>query len=77
MTNTVIKRKLQQLPALVWLPLGYLLLAAIHAIVLQLLPVPPAMPDELAVTLRQQPVTLAEIEQSVERLAQLKKLADL
>jgi hypothetical protein len=74
MTSTVIKRKV---PTVVWLPVGYLLLAAMHAIVLQLLPVPAAMPAELAVTLQQQPVTLAEIDQSVERLAQLKKLADL
>ncbi|OBP14764.1 hypothetical protein A5320_13655 [Rheinheimera sp. SA_1] len=74
MTSTVIKRKV---PTVVWLPVGYLLLAAMHAIVLQLLPVPAAMPDELAVTLQQQPVKLAEIEQSVERLTQLKKLADL
>lgn len=77
MTSADIKRKLQQLPALVWLPVGYLLLAAMHAIVLQLLPLPAAMPDELAVTLQQQPVTLTEIDQSVERLAQLKKLAKL
>lgn len=74
MTSTVIKRKV---PTVVWLPVGYLLLAAIHAIVLQLLPVPAAMPDELAVTLQQQPVKLADIDQSVERLTQLKKLADL
>ncbi|RVU33417.1 hypothetical protein EOE67_16990 [Rheinheimera riviphila] len=74
MTSTVIKRKV---PTLVWLPVGYLLLAAIHALLLQLLPVPAVMPAELAVTLQQQPVTLADIEQSVERLVQLKKLADL
>ena len=74
MSSTVIKRKV---PALAWLPIGYLLLAAMHAIVLQLLPVPAAMPAELAVTLQQQSVTLADIDQSVERLAQLKKLAKL
>jgi hypothetical protein len=74
MTSADIKRKL---PTVVWLPVGYLLLAAIHAIVLQLLPLPAAMPAELAVTLQQQPVTLTEIDQSVERLAQLKKLAKL
>lgn len=74
MTIVNLKRKV---PVLLWLPVGYLLLAAIHAVVLQLLPLPAAMPEELAVTLQQQPVTLAEIDQSVERLTQLKKLAEL
>jgi hypothetical protein len=72
-----IQLKLQQLPVLCWLPIGYLLLACIHGLVLLLLPVPEQMPKELAASLKQQPVTLVEIEQSVERLAQLKKLAEL
>jgi len=74
---TQLKQTLQQLPKLVWLPVGYMLLATLHALVLQLLPVPEAMPPELATSLQQQPVSFAEIEQSVERLTQLKKLAEL
>ncbi len=77
MKSVQFKQKLQQLPALIWLPVGYLLLAMAHALVLQLLPLPAAMPDELAATLQQQPVTLTEIEQGVQRLEKLKKLADL
>jgi|GEM_PF-4022227 len=74
MTRADLKRKV---PKLVWLPVGYLLLATCHALVLQLLPAPAAMPEELAASLQQQPVTLAEIDQSVARLTQLKTLAKL
>lgn len=77
MNFTRFKQKLQQLPTLVWLPIGYLVLAMLHAFVLQILPVPAAMPAELAASLQQQPVTLVEIQQSTEQLAQLKKLAEL
>jgi hypothetical protein len=71
------KQKLVQLPKLLWLPIGYLLLALLHSLILQVLPVPVAMPPALAASLQQHPVTVAEIEQSVERLAKLKKLAEL
>jgi hypothetical protein len=77
MTRTQFKQKLQQLPVLIWLPVGYLLLAALHALALQLLPQPEKMPQPLVISLQQQPATLTEIQQSVERLEQLKKLADL
>lgn len=71
------KQKLLQLPKLLWLPIGYLLLAALHSLILQRLPVPVAMPPALTTSLQQHPVTLTELEQSVERLAKLKKLAEL
>ena len=77
MSNNNLQQKRRQLPAMVWLPIGYFVLAAIHGLVLQLLPLPEAMPQPLAESLQQQQVTLTEIEQSVERLVQLKKLADL
>lgn len=77
MSNNHLQQKRRQLPVLVWLPIGYFVLAAIHGLVLRLLPLPEAMPQPLAESLHQQQVTLTEIEQSVERLAQLKKLADL
>ncbi len=72
-----IAQKLQKIPALCWLPIGYLLLAVMHALALSVLPLPPHLPKELATHLQQQPVTLSDIAQSVERLAQKKALAEL
>ena len=77
MSHSLLKQKLQQLPMLVWLPLGYLLLALLHGLILQTLPLPEQMPEPLADSLQQQQVTLSDLEQSVERLEQLKKLAEL
>lgn len=77
MNLSLFQQKLSQLPRLVWLPLGYLALALLHTLVLQLLPVPAAMPEALVDSLQQQPMTLLEIQQSTERLTQLKKLAEL
>jgi hypothetical protein len=77
MSENKFKHKLQQLPAIIWLPLGYVLLGILHTLVLQWLPLPATMPEPLADSLQQQQVTLTEIEQSVERLEQLKKLAEL
>jgi len=74
---TTLHQTLRQLPKLLWLPVGYLLLAALHSLVLLLLPVPQQMPAELATSLQQQAVTLAELEQSVARLTELKQLAEL
>ena len=77
MSDHKFKHKLQQLPAILWLPLGYVLFALLHTLVIQWLPLPATMPEPLVDSLQQQQVTLTEIEQSVERLEQLKKLADL
>jgi hypothetical protein len=77
MSDHKFKHKLQQLPAILWLPLGYVLLALLHTLVIQLLPLPATMPEPLADSLQHQQVTLTDIEQSVERLEKLKKLADL
>lgn len=77
MSKLQIKQKLQALPAVIWFPVGYLLLALLHALLIQLLPVPASMPQPLTESLLQQPVTLSEISRSVERLEQLKKLAEL